>query len=601
MKDASTGFVEALNQPIRPTTQCRVVIGEPLSELLSEGDVGRANFATSIAGKSAEYQYITLEKDFFKVGSNQIIVPTSSGYKNNGFVSNTMATKSTQTSGQYEFVTIPSITVNLKASVNIGKLSLTFTDGTPAHITIKATSFGITTYSQSFDVSSTEVSYTLNAVANVLTVTFDSMWGNTRRLRVSSMQVDGYEFTNDDIISLEHSMNVDPLSLDLPSNYLKVEISNYDHLYDPDNSEGVWDIFSEKQKVKVYYGTEVNGATEWLAPDILYLANPPTVESGVATFEAYDLLYFLKDTYIEGEYSEGTITIKKVIREILITNCGLSTSDFDLGTSGFISAGLYAPMSLSSYKECLQLLANASCTTLLIGRDGVIRFLNKDFDEAANVNLVDYNLDYDKMMEKPVVKVGSQLKDVEITTHVWSRRQNVKEEVIAYEGESKTITESTVVNATYTTSPIIPVETTVSPDSSKDVELDYAWTYARAATVIVKPSASSGVMQVKITGYQLYDMNDTYTLKVNDSGETCKVDNPMIGGDNRKVHLANRIKSWYRHRYTYEVDFRQDFRLELMDKIQMQTQFNTKVPAIITGLTFRLPGQTGTINLRRMD
>lgn len=606
MKEASTGFVEALNQPIRPTTQCRVVIGEPLSDRINGTRDGWISYTTDVVGTTAEYEYITLEKDFFVVGGSQIIKPASetTTVKSNGFVSENVATKATSTAGEYTFATVPSLTIAFMSKVLIGRLSFIFNEGLSG-ITMTGMLDSNTVYTHSFDVSEgTTVSYKWSDKAAItkLVITFPTMRNNVNRLRVKSIMVEGYELNNDDIISLNHSLTVDPLSLDLPSNHLTVKVANYDHWYDPDNTNNVWSTFARKQSVKLYYGTEVNGQTEWLEPDILYLEDAPAVDSNAATFDAYDILYFLTDTFLEGEYSTGDITIKKVIKQILITNCGIQESGFDLGTSSLMDSGLYAPMSLAACRDCLQLLANASCTTLMVSRNGVIKFLNKDFDESADANLVDYYLDYDKMMEKPTVKIGTLLKDVQITTHTMADKSysTSEEPITAYEGELKTITGSTVVNATYSQA-IWPTEVTVSPSGGTDVKLDSDWTYARAATVIVVPTGTSGLMQVKVMGYKLYDWSETDTWQCNDSGESCKIDNPMIGGDERNAQLAERVKSWYKHRYLYDVEFRQDFRLELMDKIQLQTQFGTKVPAIITGLTFTLPGQTGTINLRRMD
>lgn len=65
--------------------------------------------------------------------------------------------------------------------------------------------------------------------------------------------------------------------------------------------------------------------------------------------------------------------------------------------------------------------------------------------------------------------------------------------------------------------------------------------------------------------------------------------------------LGARIKNWYAHRSIYEVNFRQDFRLEPLDIITFQTQFEENVPVMITKLQFKLPGQIGAISVRRMN
>ena len=53
-------------------------------------------------------------------------------------------------------------------------------------------------------------------------------------------------------------------------------------------------------------------------------------------------------------------------------------------------------------------------------------------------------------------------------------------------------------------------------------------------------------------------------------------------------------------RNSYEMPFREDFRLEANDIIYMQSLFEDIFPARILKLEFSLPGQTGKIKLRRM-
>ena len=53
-------------------------------------------------------------------------------------------------------------------------------------------------------------------------------------------------------------------------------------------------------------------------------------------------------------------------------------------------------------------------------------------------------------------------------------------------------------------------------------------------------------------------------------------------------------------RNSYELPFREDFRLEANDIIYMKSLFDDMFQARITKLEFNLPGQSGKIKLRRM-
>lgn len=380
MKSASSGFVEALNQTIRPTTQFQAVLGVSISELAKDATVTYENmapFATGILDTKHECDYITFEKNFFRVGSDQRIVPDS-GYLQNGFVSSSIPGNETTQGGKtwVEFTSnIPKITISLKEVRSFDGLTFQFSECWPRRMLVYV--YLGTTRKQSFYVDPDALEYQamheiqecdkIEIQIHSLQTTKDRL----RRVRITGLSLGWAKtYNTSDVISVEHTMSVDVLSFDLPSHHLTMKVANYDKAYDPDNPSGIWKYFSRGQPIRIRYGTEVNGATEWLDADRLYLSDAPKVEGDTATFEAYDRLYFLTETYTRGVYVPAGQTLRDMAIDVL-QDAGVT--DYDLGewlSLWYIST----PMPLLTHRECLQLIANASGHTLTVDRDGRICF-----------------------------------------------------------------------------------------------------------------------------------------------------------------------------------------------------------------------------------
>jgi hypothetical protein len=101
-------------------------------------------------------------------------------------------------------------------------------------------------------------------------------------------------FTKRELINYTHEMHGDLNSAELPQNYIKFSVDNLDGKWNPDNPQGISQFLSEQQKVRVRYGMNVNGVTEWIKGGTFYLSEWRVESNGLeASFVARDVFDFL--------------------------------------------------------------------------------------------------------------------------------------------------------------------------------------------------------------------------------------------------------------------------------------------------------------------
>ena len=130
---------------------------------------------------------------------------------------------------------------------------------------------------------------------------------------------------------------------------------------------------------------------------------------------------------------------------------------------------------------------------------------------------------------------------------------------------------------------------------NKVVMNEVVGTYAQRATVHMY-----GEGTVKITGNVLLESESVYTLTKNLTGEVCPLDNPLVTTSDLASKMADWLANYCSLRDTYNMKFRQDYRLEPNDVIYIKTDFEELVPARVYQVGFALQGQTGNISVKRI-
>jgi hypothetical protein len=78
------------------------------------------------------------------------------------------------------------------------------------------------------------------------------------------------------------------------------------------------------------------------------------------------------------------------------------------------------------------------------------------------------------------------------------------------------------------------------------------------------------------------------------------MDNPLVTDTGRAKSLGEWVAEYLKARNSYDANFRQDFTLDINDVVLIKSDFEENIPARVTKLQYKLPGQQGAISVRRM-
>lgn len=208
--------------------------------------------------------------------------------------------------------------------------------------------------------------------------------------------------------------------------------------------------------------------------------------------------------------------------------------------------------------------------------------------ESVNEGKVtDYYLDFATAMQSPKVSKSEELKCVDVAVHSYQISEQTSE---IYKSSDVSIGGEKVIQVTYD----------LSADISAQVlrgELISAEYYAGTAFLLIRAEDAADII---VTGRPLIDKQSIITTAVNRNGEPCPLDNPLITDVVWAKELGEWVANYLKCRNSYQMNFRQDFRLSVNDIIYVQSDFEENIPARITKLQYKLPGQTGAISVRRM-
>lgn len=578
MKVVSNEYKEVMNQTVRPTSQFQASLEMIDRSVESDATViasEETHFSTGIFNKVHECDYITFEKNFFEVGSDLRILPESDFLKN-GYVS------SVTCDDNGVFQEIPVIEFRFIGVRNFIAMSYQFARAYPSQIRV---TYYLDDEQQGQFISTPDCVDFIDADnhiydCNRITFEFLGMSKPNHRLRIARL-IFGYEkkFEMKDIVSVNHVLSVDPISSSLPYEKLNLTVNNLDKDYNPDNPQGTWVHFANGQPLSIRYGMKIDDRTEWVEAGRLLLSDAPTVGSNTAVFEAVDILSTLTNVYYKGVWSVDGESLYDLAVDVFedagITNYSLDESLKEIRTM--------SPLPMLPHRECLQLIANAGECVLYTNNQGMIILEKQTYDDAP----IDFYLDFTKLYDKPVVKKTEKLKSVDVNVHSLYKDVALTELCRHEEVEINGVKEIQVEYAMAT-------DLEVVIDGGEILSATY---YARTAFLQI---AAESIVNITVRGYRIIDDISIVSNRVNDSGEICPLNNPLVTDIGRAKILGEWIATYLKARNTYDANFRQDFSLDINDVILIRSDFEENIPARITKLQYKLPGQQGAISVRRV-
>lgn len=134
------------------------------------------------------------------------------------------------------------------------------------------------------------------------------------------------------------------------------------------------------------------------------------------------------------------------------------------------------------------------------------------------------------------------------------------------------------------------------------------WTIQESVTFGVQIYVShqdntTRLVSASLTGTIYYWTQEAINVKSEEyssSGEECAIDNPFVTTDAQVNAIIDSVKYIYGQRDVFTAQWAQDWRVELGDIIYLDTQFESNVKVVVTGLKFSYPGLWGEITMRRL-
>lgn len=299
-------------------------------------------------------------------------------------------------------------------------------------------------------------------------------------------------YTKKDLMGYTHSQTGSPVSGELPKNSIEFILDNSDGKWNPNNPTGYERYLSERQKITVRYGFDIDGTVEWIKGGTFYLSEWKTPSNGIqATFTARDLLEYMIEEPYTGRM-QGTL--------YEICSEAIELADFPRGAKVALDDCLknYEAQFDGEYScaEILQMSANASKCVMYQDRNGILRV------ERKNHPVGDVSIDGDVSYSFPEIDLLKPLKSISVS-------------------------------------------------------------YGEASEFI---------------------------LNENKTGEVQTVTNPFISTETQADEVARWISDTLKFRKNVSGEYRADPRLDLFDKVRVESKYGTNNAVLITDIKYSFSG-----------
>ena len=456
-----------------------------------------------------------------------------------------------------------------------------------------------------------------------LEIRFEATSQPFRRARLTRLMF-GMEliFGQAELTEAAQTMEVDPIGRRLPTGEFSFSAVNVNlltgsqnGLYDPDNPQGIWKYFEQRNPITVRYGQQLTGGIKWgdaaalewgdLAPSgwrelyqggfvewmpggRFYLTGQPAVEGLYAKFSAADALSLLTGTYYKGRWDGEPHSLWELATAVL--------EDADLPRrrqdeqpwalwEGLKEITTTAPLPVKQHRECLQLIAHAACCLLYVDREGVIR-IEPDVSSQTGVCI-----GLSAILESaPKVEKTASLLRVECPATVYAPAEK----------------ESQLHKGTYQVNGRLELHLTWNQAEDIRVECEGAQVtsqalYAAAADLVLE---GNGPATLIVSGKKLETSSQNAVAPVTDADENGTVetlDNPLITDLNRALAVADWVREHLLRRSTYTCTTRGNPEMDPIDRVLLDTQWETAAPAQVlkNQLTYTGGGLKGEMILKR--
>lgn len=343
-------------------------------------------------------RYATNELNLWALDGTRTILPSSAPYGSSGYVSDIAATGS--------------VTLRFAAVHTVASSGLTITWSNlygeyPTVFTVTAKNGDTVVAETTVTDNKDQVSAVFVSISNYdsITVTVHDWCLPNRRARIEKIVIGHVlTFTKKDIISFKHEQHGDLLSGEIPKYSIEFTLDNSDGRWNPMNPTGMEQYLSERQKLVVRYGMEVNGTVEWIRGGTFYLSEWDAPANGLeARFVARDVFEYLINVNMNGYRidSLGGLTrtaLRYSIPDDVVVSIDPSLDEYTRITD----------KGENTAAEIVQKCANAGMCVIRCGRDSALHL------EPLSTYLTEYVISSSLSYSHPEITLSKPLYKVSV-------------------------------------------------------------------------------------------------------------------------------------------------------------------------------------------
>lgn len=404
-----------------------------------------------------------------------------------------------------------------------------------------------------------------------------------------------FTFETADIVKIEYNQEVDLLSLSVPSQEMRVTIYDENSIFDPTNPDGYYDDFVNGMQLNHFIGVEgayLRTLTLYSTSEVSYAKHQLTIDFNT------ELQTDTTTDYIQG-----------------LSNSAVA--DTDLAEKDAWNGNWYLSHNIKTTAGMAERTWQGELKQLMANSVGAMMLYNKTYyptqelfampiNDIPNpsfyykISARDLKDTYATIDKKPLLGtikiakyryyVSSEIRHTTVTANAAENKRRVVFTLPEWSRQYCTITNDWVSGVA------LDDESTVLPQYWNTVFDKDNVSIIAFFGVDVQSGTFTGDLAI-----WAQEMIETVSETVNDNGEECYIDNPLITTDEQVQAVIDNVKTAYGRREVYTAQWAQDWDIELGDIIYLDTQFETDVKCVVTGLRFSYPGLWGEITLRRID
>lgn len=359
-----------------------------------------SNTISALYDTTKSVKYATNELNMWALDGTFTVAPGTPPYADFGYISDLDSAGSIT-------VNLPEVHASATSGLTInwgGRL-----DEYPTVFTITAKNDDEVVYESTVTDNTEQVSAIFAKLQNYDSITIAvHAWSIPyRRVRIEKVTI-GHVLTfyKKDIFNYTHEQTGHLNSGELPKNSITFTLDNSDGRWNPNNPSGMEQYLSERQRLRVRYGLDVNGSVEWIKAGTFYLSEWRVPNNGLeASFVARDIFeYLLNETYDGGESGTLHNLIEDAFGSAGVPDDFLYELDSSLGDySATIPDGEH------TCAEIVQMCANAGGCVIYQDREGVLHI--EPLNKVNSGAIIPLTLSY----SHPEIELSKPLKNVAVS------------------------------------------------------------------------------------------------------------------------------------------------------------------------------------------